>query len=89
MRFNELLEDFYDSASSGVKEHAKAHGEICRDVVSTLLPQAFVEAKAVLVQEQKVIWRSLDGRIADHLHEAYADAGAEKGRGSVRRQKVS
>lgn len=84
----QFLKDFHASSPDSVKDRAKAHGEICREMVTILLSQAFTEARVVLVREQKALSRSLDTHVESELRGAYAEAAMQKGRGSVRRQKV-
>jgi hypothetical protein len=86
---DQLLEDFKDSVPAGLEDRAASNGKLCCDMVKTILPQVFSNAKEVLVREQKKLTRSLDDHVADQLHDAYVNAAAQTGKGSVRRQKVS
>ncbi|TEB25908.1 hypothetical protein FA13DRAFT_1777161 [Coprinellus micaceus] len=69
---DQILEDFKDSAPPSLEGSSRV----------------FSNAREVLVREQKKLSRSLDDHIANELHDAYVDAAAQTGKGSVRRQKT-
>ncbi|KAF7302064.1 hypothetical protein MIND_00773100 [Mycena indigotica] len=80
-----LILDIEESAPSGLKQHVRTQGEICRQSARVSLNQTLASVKATLTDEQKTVSRSIAPFVKGRMLAAYAAAKQEKGKGSVMR----
>jgi hypothetical protein len=85
---DEFGQFFLASLPPRVKPLLKDHIDTCLNTARDLLPQYVHEAKSAMIQQRKQVSRSLDSHVGHHLEDTYDLALVEKGKGSVRRQKV-
>ncbi|KAJ7129761.1 hypothetical protein C8R44DRAFT_777600 [Mycena epipterygia] len=85
---NKLVGDVEQSAAPGLRDRARIQGESCLNEARVALDKTVDTVKQTLNNEQKEVSRSLAPHVQGQLLDGYQSAMAEKGKGSVARQKA-
>ena len=85
---DKLLKDVEETAAAGLKERARSQGELCLQEAKVALQKTLDVVRDTMTTQQKETSRCLAPHVQEQLFDGYDDAMAERGRGSVARQKV-
>ena len=85
---NALVKEVEESAASGLKDRARAQGEVCTEEARIALAKTVELVKETMNREQKEVSRCMAPHVQAQLTEGYDTAMLERGTGSVARQKV-
>lgn len=83
-----VVQEVEDTAAAGLKERTRGQGELAFEEAKVALQKTLGAVRETINGEQKEVSRCLAPHVQNQLFDGYEAAMAERGKGSVARQKV-